>query len=96
MLKLPSDRGPFCQSCGMPLAYRYDFGTAVDGTRVNDFCHHCFDHGQFREPDLTAEQMVEHSVSFLTRQTLMTEFEARALASSAIPHLKRWQHASPP
>ena len=91
MLKLPSDRGPFCQSCGMPLAHRYDFGTAIDGTRVNDFCCHCFDQGAFREPTLTAEQMVEQSVAFLTRQTLMTETEARALASTTIPQLKRWQ-----
>ena len=90
MLRLPSDQGPFCQSCGMPLVHRYDFGTAKDGTRINDYCHHCFDRGRFTEPSLTAEQMLEQSVAFLTRQTLMTKDEARALASTAIPQLKRW------
>jgi len=96
MLKLPSDRGPFCQSCGMPLTHPYDFGTAADDTRVNDYCTFCYDHGHFRQPALTPEQMVEQSVTFLTRQTFMAEAEARALASGTIPRLKRWQTPGTP
>ena len=91
MLNLPGDKGPFCQSCGMPLSHRYDFGANADGTRINDYCHHCYDRGHFTDPDLTADQMLERSAAFLVRQTCMTADEARALASATIPRLKRWQ-----
>ena len=91
MLKLPGDKGPFCQSCGMPLAHRYDFGTDSDGTRINDYCHHCYDRGRFTDPDLTAARMVEQSAGFLVRQTCMTSEQARTLAAETIPQLKRWQ-----
>jgi hypothetical protein len=75
----------------MPLEHRYDFGTATDGRRVNDYCHFCFDHGRFTNPTLDVGQMIEQSVEFLTRQTFMAEAEARAWAGSQIPMLKRWQ-----
>ena len=77
----------------MPLLHRYDFGTAADGERINDYCHFCYDHGQFTQPSLTAAQMVEQSIDFLTSQTLMAKAEARALVTDAIPHLKRWRTA---
>jgi len=40
-------RGPFCQSCSMPLGTPEDFGTDKAGYRVNDFCRHCFANGAF-------------------------------------------------
>lgn len=95
MLKLPGDQGPFCQSCGMPLAHRYDFGTNSAGGRVNDYCHYCYDGGQFTDPSLTADQMIEQSADFLVRQTCMTGEEARLLAAETIPQLKRWQTVFP-
>ena len=75
----------------MPLEHRYDFGTDVDGQRINDYCHFCFDHGCFTDPALTVDRMMERSVDFLTRQTFMAEAEARAWVGSRIPTLKRWQ-----
>jgi hypothetical protein len=40
-------KGPFCQSCSMPLEKPDDFGTGAEGFRVNDYCHYCFDKSAF-------------------------------------------------
>ena len=65
------------------------------GGRVNDYCHYCYDRGQFTDPTLTADQMIEQSAEFLVRQTCMTGEEARLLAAETIPQLKRWQTVFP-
>ena len=90
MLMTPTARGPFCQSCGKPLARHYDFGTAADGIRINDYCNYCYEAGQFTAPEITVEQMIEQAVDFLSRQTLMSKTAAQAWASKKIPELKRW------
>jgi len=89
-----TSKGPFCQSCGMPMKKAIDFGLGADGLRVNDYCHFCFDHGDFTEPGLTREAMIDQCVGFMTRQTFTPEAEARLLMSSVIPALKRWREAA--
>jgi hypothetical protein len=86
--------GPFCQSCGMPLGKPTDFGTAADGLRVNDYCHFCFERGQFTDPDLTMSAMIDKGTAILVRQGATTEALARSLMSAVIPKLKRWQIAT--
>ena len=92
---IETSSGPFCQSCGMPLHRAADFGMGKDGRRVNDYCHFCFDGGTFTEPDITPQQMIDHCVSFMTRQTFTPESEARTLMTSVIPKLKRWRPPAP-
>ncbi|MDA4128141.1 MAG: zinc ribbon domain-containing protein [Thaumarchaeota archaeon] len=54
--------GPFCQSCGMPLSRDEGHGgTENDGTKSTEFCSHCYQNGEFTQPDLTVDQMVENS-----------------------------------
>jgi hypothetical protein len=86
-----TSRGPFCQSCGMPLGRARDFGTAADGHRINDYCHHCYRAGRFTEPDLTVQQMIDQCVAFTVRQTFTPESDARVTMQEAIPRLKRWR-----
>ena len=84
-------KGPFCQSCGMPLAKPEDFGTAADGFRINDYCSHCFWNGGFTDPTITERGMVDRCVAVMARQGVMPEAQARALMTRVIPMLKRWQ-----
>ena len=52
-------KGPFCQSCGMPLGKDPEGGgTEANGARSAEYCSHCYRAGQFTEPDITASQMV--------------------------------------
>jgi hypothetical protein len=86
-------KGPFCQSCGMPLEKPDDFGTAADGFRINDYCHYCFEGGKFTEPQITMQGMIEKCVGIMAQQGIMPEAQARALMSGVIPTLKRWRQA---
>ena len=53
-------KGPYCQSCGMPLSKdEKSGGTEADGRKSSQYCSHCYADGRFTDPDLTADQMVE-------------------------------------
>jgi hypothetical protein len=95
MILSQTAKGPFCQSCAMPLEKASDFGTGADGRHVNDYCRYCFDRGRFTEPDITQRAMIEKCVAFITQQTTMSRREAAALMSDVIPTLKRWRDAQP-
>ena len=84
-------KGPFCQSCGMPLQKPEDFGTAANGFRVNDYCHFCFQNGAFTEPHINMQDMIDKCISIMARQGIMPEQQAKALMTDVIPRLKRWQ-----
>jgi hypothetical protein len=79
-----------CQSCGMPMKKSKDFGTNVDGNRNDNYCCFCFKNGDFTNPDLTMEQMINKLVGFADRMG-MTQSQAKELAQTVIPKLKRWQ-----
>lgn len=84
--------GPICQSCGMPLAARDDFGTARDGSRAADFCHYCYTNGQFTNPDMTLPEMTDFCADVLVKRGMPNE-KARALMNETLPMLKRWRTA---
>lgn len=84
-------KGPFCHSCGMPLEKPEDFGNGVDGFRINDYCHYCFQNGTFTEPTMTMQAMIEKCVGIMAQQGIMPETQAKALMTDVIPKLKRWQ-----
>jgi len=95
MMTSPTHKGPFCQSCGMPLQKAADFGSRQDGVRVNDYCRYCYQGGRFTEPGITRAQMIDKCVGFVVRQTLMTEEQAKVLMGEVIPTLKRWREEVP-
>ena len=87
------EKGPFCQSCGMPLAKPEDFGTAAGGMRINDSCQYCYQEGGFTTPAITKQGMVDLCVKMMAEQGVMPEADARALMTKFIPTLKRWRAA---
>lgn len=80
-------KGPFCQSCGMPMEKPEDFGMNADGFRSNDYCHYCLKDG-FTEPHITMQQMID-KVAGMAGKMNMSEGQAREMAKGFIPRLKR-------
>ena len=83
-------RGPFCQSCSMPLGRPEDFGTDQARFRVNDYCRHCFADGAFTEPDISMQAMLDRCVGIMDKQGIMAAADARLLLADVMPRLKRW------
>ena len=83
-------KGPFCQSCGMPMEKPEDFGKNADGSPSQDYCTFCFQNGTFPDPDITLEQMMGKVADILVTQMNMPEAQAKEM-TKFIPQLKRWQ-----
>jgi len=84
-------KGPFCQSCSMPMLKPEDFGTDERGNRVNNYCHFCFQKGEFTNPDITLGQMTEIVVKNMVEELKMSEDDARKITESFLPKLVRWK-----
>ncbi len=83
-------KGPFCQSCGMPLSKDpVGGGTMPDGTTSSEYCSHCFRQGRFTAPDMTAEEMVT-LVQGKLKEMHIPGFLARRMTRN-IPELRRWK-----
>lgn len=80
----------FCQSCGMPLNGQDVLGTEANGNKAEEYCMYCYEGGQFKQPDLTLEGMIEICVPHMKAHK-MTEAAARALLKEHLPKLKRWR-----
>lgn len=79
-----------CQSCGMPMQRVEDFGMNADGSASAEYCRYCFQGGKFTA-DMTLEQFIEKNVKIAKTKLGMSEEQARAMATSVIPTLKRWR-----
>ncbi len=81
---------PICQSCGMPLTKEQDFGTNKDFSKSREYCFHCFKNGKFLDEGITLKEKIEKNIKFGI-QMGMSEEQARKMASSILPKLKRWK-----
>lgn len=82
-----------CQSCGMPLGPGF-FGTLMDNSETDEYCKFCFQKGEFTQPDLTVDEMINLSIDTMLNDLKMPPQQAEQLARSVIPSLKRWQNQS--
>ena len=78
-----------CQSCGMPINEEKLFGTEKDGARSNEYCVYCYENGEFKQPDMTIEDMINVCVPHM-KEDGMSEDKARTLLKQFLPTLKRW------
>ena len=77
----------------MPLSEEFgNLGTNADGAPVSEYCIYCFQNGAFTNPHQTLEEMIESSVENMTDDLGMPVEQAKHLAHSFIPTLKRWQN----
>ncbi len=84
-------QGPFCQSCGMPMMKPEDFGTNASGSKSREYCNFCYQKGIFTDPDITMEEMIDKVTGFMVKIEKMPGAQAKGLANSFVPKLKRWQ-----
>jgi bisphosphoglycerate-independent phosphoglycerate mutase (AlkP superfamily) len=85
-------KGPFCQSCGMPLNRdQLGGGTNADGSRTTEYCSHCFQDGRFTEPNISVDEMMA-KVEGKLREMHLPRILARRFSRN-IPTLRRWQRA---
>lgn len=54
-----------CQSCGMKFSSVRKYGTNKDETFSNAFCEDCFENGEFKESELTLEQVKENAKPYI-------------------------------
>ncbi len=80
-----------CQSCGMPLGTPGFYGTMSDGAENLEYCKFCFQKGEFTQPHLTLEGMIESSIDHMTKALNFPHEEAERMSREMIPQLKRWK-----
>jgi hypothetical protein len=74
----------------MPLQKEEDFGTNADESKSEEYCFHCFQNGKFLDEGITLREKIEKNVKFAVQMEL-SEDEARKMAASVLPKLKRWK-----
>lgn len=74
----------------MPMAEADDFGTNNDGGQNRDYCRYCWQEGKFAA-DVDLPEFIEMQVKIAVENLGMNEEEARAVAQTTLPELKRWQ-----
>lgn len=81
----------FCQSCTMPLTEEV-LGTNADGSKNGEYCTHCYQKGEFVNPDITMEQMIDFCANMMadSDETLNKE-ELLSSMNEYFPQLKRWK-----
>lgn len=85
----------YCQSCGMPLKTKEDFGTNADGSINEDYCLYCYKDGSFTA-DYTMDEMIAHCAQFVDEfnkdvNCYYTKEEAIKEMRNFFPELKRWK-----
>lgn len=80
-----------CQSCGMPLQGDEDFGTNLDGSKNAEYCRFCYKEGKYTDEGITMEKKIEKNIE-IAKKMGMAEEQAKKIANSIIPKLKRWQN----
>ena len=81
-----------CQSCGVPLANNQILGTQEDGAKNNEYCIFCFKEGNFTEPNITMEAIINKCTNILASKSEIPKENIQKIMQVIIPQLKRWKH----
>jgi len=81
-----------CQSCGLPVEDD-KFGKNPNGTYSEDYCQSCYEDGEFNEPTIRMEDMIERSARKMAEDTDISEEDAKRKLEKLFPTLKRWNDA---
>lgn len=82
----------FCQSCGMPLTAQNQ-GSEQDGTKSNQYCQLCYVDGQWTEPTITFEQMLEKGIAGIRADQTTGKMKQLFLIKSypmMLKKMRRW------
>ncbi len=79
-----------CQSCGMPLKGGPEMlGTNLDTSKNHDYCHYCYELGEFTQADFSAKDMQDFCIEKMKEMGLPKPIGW--LFTRNIPKLKRWR-----
>lgn len=85
----------FCQSCGMPLNLHGEDvrGTEADGSKSIKYCSYCYKDGQFIDPDITMDEMLERGKKGISegKGNPVTKFMMKAYYPMQLKKLERWK-----
>lgn len=73
----------------MPMDNAEMQGTEKDGTKSNEYCKYCYQHGAFINPDMTLEEMKIIVREQMEKRNIESTIIGRAISS--LPQLKRWR-----
>lgn len=79
-----------CQSCGMPMSEKEQFGTEADGSLSKDYCTYCYQNGTFTAPDITIDEMAKLGGGMMAQMYAIPPEKAVAFAKEQLSCLKRW------
>ena len=83
-----------CQSCGMPIKNSNDLGLEIDGAKSPYYCTYCYIKGEFAEPEITMQEMIEVCAKKSEDMGIMPYMQAKEVSLSILPQLKRWKYHS--
>jgi hypothetical protein len=78
----------YCQSCSMPLDNPELQGTEKDGSKSNEYCKYCYQHGTFINPNMTLSEMTSLVITQMEKMNMDSKLIDMAVTN--LPHLKRW------
>ena len=83
-----------CQSCAMPLCNNEKMcGTDKNNELNCTYCVYCYQNGEFTNPNITLEEMIEKVVSIsVERNIFKTKENAKIWAENTLPNLDRWKN----
>jgi hypothetical protein len=81
-----------CQSCAMPLEKAEDFGTEKDGSKSSEYCHYCYQNGEWTDPDMTIDQAIQmgHEAIDKMSGSKLKKKMMKVGCGMMMPKLKRW------
>jgi len=82
-----------CQSCGMPMKNMTDFGTDSDGSINTEYCHYCYEEGEFTDKGISLEEKMAKNMNIAIKMG-MSDVAAAKLASKTLPALRRWRKSN--
>ena len=85
---METPEGPFCQSCAMPMQNDEHFGTNADGSKSDEYCTYCYQGGEFTEPNVTMQGMIERVQRIM--RDMNSPQDVIDKTAQFIPMLKRW------
>ena len=78
----------FCQSCGMPLHAEDLKGTEQNGMKNEEYCVHCYENSQFKNPELNLDEMKMKVIAKMENMNHPNYLIQKAV--NILPALKRW------
>ncbi len=80
-----------CQSCSRPFDTLADTGTQQDGSPSPDYCSCCLQAGQWTEPDIRMQELIDRCIDIWVKHHVAGRADANAHFARLFPTLKRWR-----